>query len=75
MDTRESFTMLYSTITGKATVHDMMCPTVNGKRPKGCLVFDVDADSPELAALQFYQDEEFEERGYKMPKVCKCAER
>jgi hypothetical protein len=73
MMTPTSFTVLFSSLTGAATVHNTLCTTVVSRRSRGFRAVNVDGVDAGAAARTFFEDEQFAERGFRMPKVCLCA--
>jgi hypothetical protein len=68
-----SFAVLFSSLTGKATVHNTLCTTVLSRRSRGFRAVDVAGVDAGAAARTFFEEEQFAERGFAMPKVCLCA--
>jgi hypothetical protein len=73
MATQTVFTVLFSSLTGSATVHDTLCTTVQGRRSRALHAVNVAGDDAGAVARTFFKDEQFAERGFKLPKVCQCA--
>jgi hypothetical protein len=73
MKTQTVFTVLFSSITGAATVHDTLCTTVQGRRSRALHAVNVSGVDAGAAARTFFEDEQLAERGFKLPKVCQCA--
>jgi hypothetical protein len=73
MTTQTVFTVLFSSLTGAATVHDTLCTTVQSRRSRGLHAVNVPGVDGGAVAQTFFEDEQFAERGFKLPKVCQCA--
>jgi len=67
-----TFIAAFSTVTGKCTIHADWCD-VPTRRGNGLVPYHIDAATPEEAAAIYSAEEELNDRGMPLPKICKCA--
>ncbi len=63
----------FGTTNLKAAIHSPTCSVVANDSGKKFVCFDVEAESAKAAAAKVYDEQDFADRGLKMPTICACA--